>query len=361
MNAFAILTLVTTLGFARQDGAQPPSTTQTTLADIDAAIERGARWLRMAQQDDGAFSPEDARGTCRVALTAMALWSLNEPQRSIEDADAVRAARVLLTNCRDDGGIYDPARGLAVYTSGVSSRALRTLGKRPDWPELGSALANVELFTYRRVAPDSIVDAVQPGETSVAQSREVARSLLDTSKPSEDGKRKALEFLSRCEQDSTRAPARVRSSLQTGRTDQIGPFGYDDLLPFVYFDLAPEQQIALRAREALRAYYTPERNPDLTKRYGGEGFVPGTQGLFYYYFLVSKALTCFRQPALVTADGTSHVWADEIAARLVRAQRPSGEWSNPDPQWWEGEPVLATSYALLTLKLCRASLATAKR
>jgi hypothetical protein len=36
-------------------------------------------------------------------------------------------------------------------------------------------------------------------------------------------------------------------------------------------------------------------------------------------------------------------------------QHPDGSWANTDTVWWESEPVLATSYALLTLKLCRAS------
>ncbi len=103
------------------------------------------------------------------------------------------------------------------------------------------------------------------------------------------------------------------------------------------------------------AYYTPDRNPDLTKRYGALGFQQSNQGLFYYYFVVAKALSTFLQPTLVTADGVSHDWASEIGARLLSMEHPDGSWANTDAVWWESEPVLATSYALLTLKLCRAS------
>ena len=221
---------------------------------------------------------------------------------------------------------------------------------------MSQALADVELFAYRRSAPESIVDTQHAGETPVGRSSEVAKSLLEDSASKDQAKRKALEFLARCERDAVRAPTRVRNSIPGRKPELDDPFSYDDLLPFVYFDLAPEQQIAMRARAALHAYYTPDRNPDLTKRYGAAGFMPGTQGLFYYYFVVAKTLSVYGERRLVTADGIDHDWANEVATRLVQAQHDGGEWVNTDAGWWENEPVLTTSYALLTLKLCRATL-----
>jgi squalene-hopene/tetraprenyl-beta-curcumene cyclase len=106
----------------------------------------------------------------------------------------------------------------------------------------------------------------------------------------------------------------------------------------------------------LTAHYTPDRNPDLTRRYGASGFQAGTQGLFYYYFVVAKALSTFGQTTLVTADGVSHDWAGEISSRLLRLEHDDGSWANSDAVGWESEPVPATSYALLTVKLCRATL-----
>jgi hypothetical protein len=347
---------------AQQSAAPAPapvqsSTPRITVAAVDASIQRASNWLHAQQQENGSFLPKVGRDICPVALTAMATWSLNEPEpRAIDAKDVERAVHFLLANRRPDGGIYDPAHGLAVYTSGVAARALRTLGARADWPEMTQALADVELFAYRRSAPESIVDTGHAGETPVGRSAEVAKSLLNDNAAKDDSKRKALEFLAHVERDAVRAPSRVRNMLPTRVAGQDGPFSYDDLLPFVYFDLTPEQQIAMRARAALHAYYTPDRNPDLTKRYGAAGFMPGTQGLFYYYFVVAKTLSVYGERTLVTADGLDHDWADEVATRLVRAQHDGGEWVNTDAGWWENEPVLATSYALLTLKLCRATL-----
>ena len=352
-----LLVLVAVLPLALPQGETAPKSA-IRIEALDAAIERGAAWLRARQQPNGAFAPESNRDACTVALTAMAAWGLNEPEPRCIDAQAAEsAARFLLSHRREDGGIYDPARGLPVYTSGVAARALRTLGKREDWPELARGLADAELFTYHQGAPESVIDAAPPGDVSAAKSSEAARELLDKTPAADEAKRKALEFLARSRRDSVRLPSRIRSVPGARDTSEIGPFSYDDLLPMVYFDLAPEQQIALRISAALAAYYTHEHNPDLTKRYGAAGFSPGTQGLYYYYYVAAKALTTFHTRELVTADGAKHDWAVELATRLVRLQRDDGAWANSDNAWWESEPVLASSYALLTLKLCRAELA----
>jgi squalene-hopene/tetraprenyl-beta-curcumene cyclase len=219
-------------------------------------------------------------------------------------------------------------------------------------------VANAELFVYRRAAPESIIDAAAQGHVPVAKSAETAREMLDQPGASLDAdKRKALEFLANAKRDSVRAPSRVRASGQRATQSGIGPFTYDDLLPFVYLDLSPDHTIALRALEALRTYYALDHNPDLTKRYGPGGFQPGTQGLFYYYLVVARALSTYGVKTIQTADGAKHEWAREISSKLLELQRPDGSWVNQDARWWEHEPALVTSYALLTLSRCRASLA----
>lgn len=325
------------------------------LEPLDRALRRGSVALLDQQQDDGSFAPAGKRDLCRVALTAMALWGLAETRATPQSEPLDRAARYLIAQARDNGGIYDPARGLAVYTSGISARALRALGPRTDWPELASALNEAELFTYRRAQPESVVDSEQPGVERAGRSREIAQRLLPTA-PADSPRARALAFLARCDADTLRLPSRVRIAIPQQQTAGATEFSYDDLLPFVYFELAPDQQVTQRAFAALRRYYTPERNPDLTKRYGEEGFGAGTQGLYYYYFVTAKALTTMGVAVLQTDDGQSHDWAAELSSRLLRLQRPDGSWANPDAQWWEAEPVLATSYALLTLHLCRARL-----
>ena len=41
---------------------------------------------------------------------------------------------------------------------------------------------------------------------------------------------------------------------------------------------------------------------------------------------------------------------------LMERQSKEGSWTNPVDRWWEGDPVLATSYALQALNICYANM-----
>jgi squalene-hopene/tetraprenyl-beta-curcumene cyclase len=100
--------------------------------------------------------------------------------------------------------------------------------------------------------------------------------------------------------------------------------------------------------EWLRKHYTLDVNP------GFEALNEPTaayQGLYYYFHTMAKALDLYGEETVVDAAGVSHPWRKELAGRLVSMQRKTdGSWTNENsPRWWEGNPTLATSYALVTL------------
>ena len=76
------------------------------------------------------------------------------------------------------------------------------------------------------------------------------------------------------------------------------------------------------------------------------------QGLYYYLHTMAKALDAFGEETIVDGNGQEHAWRSEVAGRMCAMQsRLDGSWVNPNAaRWWEGNPVLATSYALLTLE-----------
>ena len=43
----------------------------------------------------------------------------------------------------------------------------------------------------------------------------------------------------------------------------------------------------------------------------------------------------------------------ELSAKIVSLQRADGSWANENNRFWESDPVLCTSFALLALELCR--------
>jgi squalene-hopene/tetraprenyl-beta-curcumene cyclase len=44
-------------------------------------------------------------------------------------------------------------------------------------------------------------------------------------------------------------------------------------------------------------------------------------------------------------------WRKELALRLLNLQQRDGSWVNDNGRWWERDPALVTSYAVLALEL----------
>jgi squalene-hopene/tetraprenyl-beta-curcumene cyclase len=77
----------------------------------------------------------------------------------------------------------------------------------------------------------------------------------------------------------------------------------------------------------------------------------GQQGYFYYLHLMTKALNAVGEDRVKLASGQEVAWRDQVAARLLKLQKPDGSWINPEPRWWEADAVLVTCYAVMTLEM----------
>jgi squalene-hopene/tetraprenyl-beta-curcumene cyclase len=77
----------------------------------------------------------------------------------------------------------------------------------------------------------------------------------------------------------------------------------------------------------------------------------GPQGLFFYFHTMSKALTLGK---IETIGGKR--WREPLALKILNFQKADGSWQNENNRWWEKDPALVTSYALITLRLLEAKL-----
>ena len=98
----------------------------------------------------------------------------------------------------------------------------------------------------------------------------------------------------------------------------------------------------------IRKNYTLDVNPGFE---ASEDPTASYQGLFYYFHTMAKALDLYGEELIVDGSGAKHPWRKQLSGRLIAMQRKDdGSWLNENaPRWWEGNPVLATSYALLIL------------
>jgi squalene-hopene/tetraprenyl-beta-curcumene cyclase len=128
----------------------------------------------------------------------------------------------------------------------------------------------------------------------------------------------------------------------TGRVAlrSYGSMSYGGLLSYIYARVDKNDPRVTAVLDWLRANYTLAENPGMDQ-----------QGYFYYMHLMTKALVAAGQQKLKLADGAEVDWRTEVAVRLLKLQKPDGSWVNPEPRWWEADPVLVTSYAMMTLEI----------
>ena len=65
--------------------------------------------------------------------------------------------------------------------------------------------------------------------------------------------------------------------------------------------------------------------------------------------VMARALAAWGDAQIVTADGQSHDWANDMIGKLASLQREDGSWTNPADRWMEGDTNLTTAYALTAL------------
>jgi len=129
-----------------------------------------------------------------------------------------------------------------------------------------------------------------------------------------------------------------------------GSMTYALLKSLIFTGLDPEDKRVKAAVKWVEKHYTLEENPGFEETKNPDA---GQQGLFYYYLTMARALEALGQETITDARGTPHPWKKELARKILSLQRVDGSWINErSPRWFEGNPVLATSYALLVLDIC---------
>ena len=112
----------------------------------------------------------------------------------------------------------------------------------------------------------------------------------------------------------------------------------------IYAGVSANDPRVLAAVEWLGRHYTFAENPGM-----------GDAGLFYYFHTAAKALHVLGQDQFIDIDGKAHDWRKDLVGVLLSAQQANGSWVNNNPRWLEDDANLVTSYALLALSYCQAS------
>ena len=334
---------------------------------IDAAIGGGAKFLLAKQAEDGHWS--DAQ---MPALTALPLWALtgatDAPGR---EAAMKKAAAFVLKTQREDGGFYVPkpgrgGSGLGNYNTSVCLAALFEAKLAPDEALLKARgyLASSQLtgddtmaggFGYDKVSRRRYADLSNTAYALDALARTAA---LEERRPG--GKRvdvdweKALAFVENLQKKegadkggaayNGRTPQAGRETDAKGRVHlrAYGSMSYAAVLSMCAARLTKADPRVRNALDYCSKHWSVEENPGM-----------GNQGLYYYYDILARALAAAGVDELAAPDGRKIAWKDELAKKILSLQRADGSWANDNNRFWEADPVLCTSFALIVLQLCK--------
>lgn len=385
-NAVALAGVEALLSARRTGGAPKievdplPAFTAANRAGALKAIEKGAAYL-VSVSDAGKWG---APGRPDAGLSAMVLAALQaQPAPRAENVQKVIDAGLewLVAQQKPDGSIHDGK--LANYTTSAAIMALSRSGAERFAPAIAKARAFLVGLQADEGEGYSEGDLYYGGigygstERPDLSNLQMALEALAASglEPNAPTYKKALKFLERCQNRSESNDVAIRDGDALVRSGEDGGAGYapgDSKAGFVELEggaKAPRSYGSMTyallkclvfagvdksdprlkaAYEWVRANYTLDVNPGFETSSDPSA---SYQGLFYYLHTMAQALDLLEIETFVDNAGLQHAWRAELCGRMVSMQsKLDGSWTNRNsPRWYEGNPLLGTAYALLTL------------
>jgi squalene-hopene/tetraprenyl-beta-curcumene cyclase len=344
--------------------------------EIQLAIDKGLRFLKTQQKEDGSWSDADPNHPALTALPLVAFQREPSGKYMKEQPEFMRKGYAFIrTKAQPDGGIY--TKGLSNYNTSTALMALLNSGDPKDEPLLKAAKDFIVGQQAKGMTDPSLDGGISYGPTGTSRQHpdldnhlvgiEALRAYQAARKNVEgEGKQlnwqAAIDFISRSQNLTATNKEKWASDdpankggfvyfpgdskagvmkLPDGRVAlrSYGSMSYAGLLSFIYADVKKDDQRVVAALDWLKKNYTLKENPGMERA-----------GLFYYYHLMTKALAAADVKTLETPKGKVD-WASELALKLINTQAGDGSWVNDTARWMEKDPVLVTTYCVLSLEI----------
>jgi len=346
-------------------------------AKAQKALARGAAFLADQSQDGRWGAP----GTPDPGITAMVACALVTAQQDGEVKQATESALDwLVTLQREDGSIHD---GQYInYVTSAAVMALARAGREKDKPVIAKAREFLKGLQFDEPegyeASSEHYGGIGYGSSQrpdLSNTQMAIDALVAAGVDADDPTlKKALEFLRRCQNRSESNDVAIEVDGKIVKSGEDGGAGYAPgvskaglidlpdgtqvarsygsmtyalLKGYLLAGLPKDDPRVKAAWEWLKRNYTLEVNPGFET--SSDPNAP-YQGLFYYFHTMAKALDLYGTEVVTDAADTPHAWRGEMIDRLAAMQRQDGSWINGNSaRWYEGNPVLATAYAVMAL------------
>lgn len=342
--------------------------------DLEAAKKKGVEFLRTTQQDDGSWTTANTPG-----ITGLVATSLLKSGVPASDPMVAKALNFLEKLVQTDGGIYFAKGNHRNYETCIALMAFQAAHQEQRYEKI---LKDAEKYVREQQWDEGEGkdknDPFYGGAGYGSKSRPDLSNthfLIDALKaagagPDDPALQKALVFVSRCQNlesvaNSTEFAAKINdggfyytpaaggSSMAgneaNGGLRSYASMTYAGLKSMIYAGVNADDPRVKAAVAWIKKHYSVSENP------GMQG-----NGLYYYYTTFAKALDALGQEKISDAEGKAHDWRTELRDHILSLQKENGSWVNPTPRWQEGDPNLATAYALIALQYCKPASAAGK-
>ena len=346
--------------------------------ELQHAIDRGLAWLQSNQNSNGWWSVSD-----QPAVTALALMAFEgEPKGRFRESKPDwlnRGYGHILGSVQTDGGIH--RTNLVTYNTSLCTMALVS-ANRSEYDPIIHKARQFLIGLQRDFGEEGKLDNPFDGgigygshydHSDMGNTLQALEALYYSTQVLEDRNftdsadlnwDAAIRFLQTCQNlpghnseswvsDEPRdkggfiyypghTKAETTTNAVTGRIAlrSYGSISYAGMLSYMYAELKRDDPRVKAVFEWLQNNYTLDENPAM-----------GLQGLYFYYRTMTKALTAYGVYEFELADGRKVNWRRELSQKLLNLQQRDGSWINENGRWWERDPALVTSYAVLTLEM----------
>ena len=347
-------------------------------------VDRGIEYLRTTQNEDGSWSPQPGPAVTAIVVAAM----LDRPNISVSDPSVAKAVAYILSKRRSDGGIHDgflENYNTAICLSAWRASTINLVSRRrfkkrmPIYENFSGTIKQTPMaMRLTRHMPtlaalDTVVMVDRTCLTHKSCWKVSYESGMDCNDPIFI---RALAFITRCQgtkanrefgdkivadggfvyatsvnkdhigvPQSMASPALIDQAKAGKPISGLRTYGsmtYAGFKSYIYANLDRDDPRVVDAYNWIRHHYTLDHNP---------GLLPDQQMQGYYYYLVtfSRAMAAWGSDQIITADGATHDWANDLVGKLAGLQREDGSWVNTADRWMEGDVNLTTAYALTAL------------
>jgi squalene-hopene/tetraprenyl-beta-curcumene cyclase len=317
--------------------AQAPEPVRTKHKEATA---KGLAFILSKANADGSFGEGPTGAFLKTYTTALCLVALSAVERTDKVADAIRGAQAYLKANQLKEGPHEGGLGYGdapkdksgrgdLSVTGFAAEGLMASGLPQDdefWKLVVKFVRKCQNNSEVNTDPE-FVAALKAKNMAVGDDGGLYYAPVASDKASPAGTKKI-------------ADKEVIAS--------YGAMTYDGIKTYIYAGLKKDSPEVKAAVDWVRKNYSLDTHPGFVYEEVKRNHL---RGIYYYYLLMARALDAYGENPFVTFDGKKHDWPKELAEQFLKVVRDSKLWANDNPAWYEDDPVITSSYVLLTCDL----------